>query len=158
MLSPNANPKPDPVPEQNIIVDDALFAKQEAIFASLRSARRRQWAARLGIRVCFLLASRALGYLSPWIASWPEGWNDTGGILLVIAQVLCVIFGFWTWTDRIFARMFHTTARQAYEARMKKFGYAQAGPEFTVDLLRLQMSLNEAHVKSTARGGSAKQD
>lgn len=139
MFFKRATPKVDPAADPNVIVDDVLFAKQEAIYASLVYARRRQWAARLGIRLCFLLASRALGYLSPWIASWPAGWNETGGLLLVIMQVLCVIFGFWTWTDRIFANLFHKAARQAYEARLLKRGYAQAGPEFTVDLLRLQM-------------------
>jgi len=130
-----------PVPALNIIVDDALYAKQQAVMSSLAWARRWQWAARLSIRVCFLLAARALGYLSPWIATWPEGWNDTGHLLLVITQIVCVTFGFWTWTDRIFANMFHETARHAYESRMKKLGYAEAGPEFVVDMMRLQMRL-----------------
>lgn len=142
MFFARKTPPADAAAGPKVIVDNALFAKQEAIYASLANARRWQWTARLGVRVCFLLASRALGYLSPWIATWPGGWSDPGALLLMTAQGVCVIFGFWTWTDRIFARQFHATARQAYEKRLRKLGYTAAGPEFTVDLLRLQMRLN----------------
>ena len=136
-----------PATAPHVIVDNALYDKQEAVFVSLKIARRWQWAARIGVRVCFLLLARALAVFSPWIASWPEGMNDVGSVVLIALQGLCVVFGFWTWTDRIFAKMFLEAGKNHYETHLRKLGYEDAGPEFIVDMWRLQMRLNEDYVK-----------